>query len=136
MIPRNFEARQFGDEHQAESLMQWCESLRVWSPGIQAGDWIIRSADGTVRVDKPGSQDGYCADCGLPVWWQDDWLVAKRGGRWCYGRDDSHSGRTRWHALPGMHQYIAQAAEGQVCHCLDRDEPHIHQIVPVAGQAG
>ncbi len=149
MIPRNFEALRFGDEHQAELLAKWTggitytadpDGVRV-SPREVAegssksvasiGDWIIRSADGSVRIESHGAQDGYCADCGKPVFWRDTRLVTRDGIRWCYGPDGKRLPMNRWHALPGMHQYVVPAGTGQVCHCLDRSWPHIHQIVPV-----
>lgn len=140
----SFEARLFGDTHQAAFLAGWCDGTVAGLsilPGSVAGgskihaepgDWIIRAADGTVRIEKAGSQDGYCADCGLPVWWQDERLVSRRGERWCYGKDEAHFGMTYHHALPGMAQYVVQAPEGQVCYCLARPGPHIHQIIMVS----
>lgn len=146
-IPRNFEARRFGDRHQAQSLARWCGGTVHWSPETDAltfiasadnkarahlGDWIIRSADGTVRVDPPGSQAGYCADCGMPVWRYESELVNRDGSRWCYGAPgQSRLAMDHWHVLPGMQQYVVPAPEGQPCRCLARDYPHIHQIVPV-----
>lgn len=139
-VPRNFDARRFEDAHQAQSLAGWSGGVVVPGPWIAwrdgallarpGGDWIILG-DGMIRIDPPGNQDGYCADCGLPVWWRDVQLVTKPGVRWCYGPDGKRLGMTHWHALPGMDQYIVPAAEGTPCHCLARDYPHIHQIVPV-----
>jgi len=144
MIPRNFEARRFDDIHQAEVLARWCggkvylddhDKSFISTPAAETcwpGDWIIRAADGTVRVDPPGTQAGYCADCGEPVWWHDVRLVTRDERRWCYGPGGSRLAMNRWHALPGTHQYIVPAAEGQVCYCLDRSWPHAHTIVPVS----
>jgi hypothetical protein len=152
------EARRFGDEHQAESLADWCEATvytgtahghtsppwhthtcitpmtlanREGKGHADIGDWIIRYPDGSVEIAAGGSQDGYCTDCGEPLWWKGDRLVTRSGLKWCQGRQYSHPGMDRWHALPGMAQYVVPAREGQVCHCLARDEAHIHQIVPV-----
>lgn len=143
-VPDNFEARRFEDEHQARPLAEWCGSatwsgtritpaeLAEGSPQHRAvhGDWLIKGADGAVRIERGGSQDGYCADCGEPLWWADGRLVTRSGSRWCQGKDGTHPGMTRWHALPGMAQYVVPAPEGQVCHCLDRDGAHIHQVIP------
>jgi hypothetical protein len=156
MIPSNFEARKFGEgRSHAEALAAWCGGMAcdedprkqrvVLRPGgfrvlvAFPGDWIIRLPDGTFRVDGPGSQDGYCADCGVPVWWRDDGdmvLTDSPGDRWCSGPGRVRTAPTHWHALPGMHQYVAQAAEGQVCWCLARREPHIHRIELVPDPAG
>lgn len=83
-----------------------------------------------------GNQDGYCTDCGEPVWWESGLgadggrrLVTRSGLRWCQGKDDSHPGMTHAHALPGMAQYVVPAPEGRVCHCLDRPGPHMHQVI-------
>jgi hypothetical protein len=145
MIPSNFEARQLGEgRSHVEALAAWCGGMvhdgdsrlppvilapvnggvRMASPG----DWIIRQPDGTFRVDRPGSQDGYCADCGTLVWRNVNALIDSSGNRWCFGAEDAQR-LARWHALPGMHQYVVQAADGQVCRCLARSELHIHQIV-------
>ena len=160
-----FEARQFSDKRQAESLAGWTGG--VWYEGTahghttppwqlhvcvtpgrvavdcpkqfaEIGDWIIKAADGAVRIEPAGNQDGYCTDCGKPVWWQSgsgadggDRLVTREGNRWCFGKDESNIGMTRHHALPGMVQYVVQSPEGQVCHCLDKSGAHIHQIIPV-----
>jgi len=78
-----------------------------------------------------GNQDGHCTDCGLPVWWLDDKLVTREGQWWCFGPDRSRVIGERWHALPGMAQYVVPAPEGQVCHCLVRARAHIHQIIDV-----
>jgi hypothetical protein len=83
-----------------------------------------------------GNQDGFCTDCGEPVWWHDDQLVTRSGLQWCQGKDDSHPGMTHWHALPGMAQYIAPSPEGQVCHCLARSGAHIHTIIDVSEPPG
>jgi hypothetical protein len=145
----NFEARRFRGRHQAKSLADWCGGITYTAAGetcvsprelaagsskpvADIGDWIIRAADGTCWIDRPGNQDGYCTDCGKPVWWQDEQLVIKSGLRWCFGKDDAHVGMTHHHALPGMAQYIVQARDGQVCHCLVRSGPHIHQIILVS----
>src|ERR1044071_8513603 len=146
MAERNFEARRFGDEHQAQFLAEWCgdatwsgtlivpAALDPHSPkrGASHGDWIIKAADGTVRIETGGNQDGYCTDCGEPVWWHDERLVTRSGRKWCFGKDDRRNGMTHEHALPGMPQYVVRSPEGQVCHCLDRDAPHIHQIIMVS----
>jgi len=159
MTERNYEARQFGDEHQAQFLADWCGATHYtgdkhghtdppWqthtcitpmevtedSPKTQAdiGDWIVKAVDGTVRIERPGSQDGYCTDCGEPVWWHDERLVTRSGRKWCFGKDAHRNGMTHQHALPGMAQYVVRSPEGQVCHCLDRDAPHIHQIIMVS----
>lgn len=144
----NFEARKFGDEHQAQSLAGWCGgvaskdrkditfAIGTVAPGSHTwaaiGDWIIRAEDGTVRAERAGNQDGYCTDCGEPVWWQDNQLVVRSGRRWCFGMGEAHPGMTRHHALPGMAQYVVPSPEGQVCHCLARSAPHIHQIIMVS----
>lgn len=142
----NFEARKFGDKRQAKVLAEWCgnatwsatlivpANLAAGSPKRSAtyGDWIIRAADGTICIEQGGTQDGYCTDCGQPVWWHESYLVIRSGLRWCFGKDEAHLGMTHHHALPGMAQYIVQAPEGQVCHCLDRAGPHIHQIIMVS----
>ena len=164
MTERNFEARRFGDKHQAPGLADWCGGIFYagtahghtdppWAEHIcitpmdvtedspkswaEPGDWIIRAADGAVRIERGGNQAGYCTDCGLPVWWSDcgrgSELASKRGERWCYGKDEAHFGMTHHHALPGMAQYVVQAPDGQVCHCLDRDAPHIHTTHPPGG---
>ena len=139
-VPRNFEARRFEDAHQAQSLAGWSGGVVVPGPWItwrdgallaRPGDWIILG-DGSVRIEPPGSQVAYCADCGKPLWWRDVQLVTQEGVRWCYGPDGKRLGMTHWHALPGMDQYVVPAAEGQPCHCLARDWPHIHLIMPVA----
>ena len=148
----NFEARRFEDEHQAKALADWCGGIagivhsypcrmtvlpdparRVEGSKQRAdiGDWIVKRADGTVRVDGPGGgHAGYCTDCGEPVWWQDGELVNSPGVRWCYGPGRTRVSMERQHALPGMRQWIAQSRDGEVCRCLAREEPHIHQIVP------
>jgi hypothetical protein len=154
VIPSNFEARKFGEgRSHAEALAAWCGGMAcdedprkqrvVLRPGgfrvlvAFPGDWIIRLPDGTFRVDGPGSQDGYCADCGVPVWRHRGALVNSPGDRWCYGPDHARGWtRTHWHVLPGVHQYVVQAAEGQLCRCLDRREPHIHRIELVPDPAG
>lgn len=152
----HFEARRFGDEHQAESLAAWIGGIAYtgdrhghtsppWLPHIcitppevpaegktvaETGDWIIRSEDdGSVRIEPGGNQDGYCTDCGEPVWWTDERLVTRSGRKWCWGKDESHLGMTHWHALPGMAQYVVRAPDGKVCHCLDRRGPHMHEII-------
>lgn len=150
----NFTARQFGDEYQAQPLAGWIGGFAYtgdqhghtnppWvqhtcitppdgaagKPVAEIGDWIIRGEDGSVRIEAAGSQEGYCTDCGKPVWWQDDRLVTRIGLRWCQGLDDSHAGMTHWHALPGMAQYVVRSPEGRVCHCLDRAFPHMHEII-------
>ncbi len=87
-----------------------------------------------------GNQDGFCTDCGEPVWWSGDaWngtsrLVTKDGNKWCYGPGRTRISMERQHALPGMPQWVAPAREGQVCHCLARKEAHIHLIVPAPEQ--
>ena len=153
----NFEAKLFSDAHQASSLATWCggvfytgtshghtdppwadhvcitpmeltEDSKTWA---DPGDWIIRAADGTCRIEKAGSQDGYCIDCGEPVWWQDGRLVVRGGRKWCFGKDEAHVGMSYQHALPGMPQWVARSPEGQVCHCLNRAGPHIHQIIMI-----
>jgi hypothetical protein len=137
MIPANFTARRYEDAHQAQALADWCGGTvhdgdtrllpvilvpagEVASPG----DWVILAADGTVRTGRPGSQDGYCADCGQPVWWHDEQLVDRDTNRWCFGPGRTRVAMERWHALPGMHQYIAAAPAGQPCQCLVRSGPH------------
>jgi hypothetical protein len=157
----NYEARRFGDEHQAQSLADWidgipytgnqhghtdppwqqhtCITLPDGAPGKSTagiGDWIIKGADGTVRAEPGGNQAGYCTDCGLPVWWSHrdgEGLITRGidGTRWCYGKDEAHFGMTHHHALPGMAQWVVRAAEGKVCRCLDRSGPHIHEITMV-----
>lgn len=161
MTARNFEARRFGDEHQAQSLADWIGAITYtgsqhghtnppWQPHTcitpdhvtedsekghaDIGDWIIRAADGSVRIERGGNQAGYCTDCGLPVWWShhdNEGLVTGGldGTRWCYGPAESHFGMTHHHALPGMAQWVARSPEGKVCHCLDRDGPHMHEII-------
>ncbi len=144
MIPANFTARRYEDAHQAQALADWCggtvhdgdtrllpvilvpagEGTKMVSPG----DWIILAADGTVRTGRPGSQDGYCADCGQPVWWHDEQLVDRDTNRWCFGPGRTRVAMERWHALPGMHQFVAAAPAGQPCQCLVRSGPHVHQI--------
>lgn len=144
----NFEARLFGAAHQAQFLAGWCAGVvsqegaviqlqqGFAAPGSRGwakfGDWIIRAADGTCRIEKHGNQDGYCTDCGKPVWQQDHQLITRGGLRWCFGKDQARLRMTHHHALPGMAQYVVQAPEGQVCHCLDRAGPHIHQIIMVS----
>jgi hypothetical protein len=85
-----------------------------------------------------GNSDGNCTDCGEPIWWSgsdgNQRLVTQGGNRWCFGRDESHVGMTHWHALPGMAQFIVKSPNGQVCHCLDRHDPHIHQITDVPAE--
>ena len=81
-----------------------------------------------------GNQDGHCADCGLPVWWRDGRLITRDGEKWCFGPDRSRVMGERWHALPGMPQYVTPSPEGKVCHCLVRAKPHIHQITEVEEQ--
>jgi hypothetical protein len=80
-----------------------------------------------------GNPDGTCTDCGEPIWWSgsdgNQRLVTQGGNRWCFGPDRSRIGMTRWHALPGMAQFIVPSPNGQVCHCLDRKDPHVHLIV-------
>lgn len=144
-IPSNFEARRLGDIHQDEFFARWLgDTLPArLSPGSKdhadPGDWIIRRSDGTVRIEGPGSQIGYCADCGEPVWWHAfesaPRLVTREGRKWCYGPDRSRVSMEREHALPGMHQYVAPAPDGQSCHCVARRDAHVHQIVPVPEQA-
>lgn len=82
-------------------------------------------------VTEGGNQDGFCRDCGQAVWWQNERLVNHDGTKWCYGKDRTRMAMERWHALPGMAQYVVPASEGQVCHCLAREKPHIHQITEV-----
>jgi|SRR5215831_1325896 len=139
----NFEARKFGSAHQAPSLAGWAGSPWHANDGDQhpviatpagnarIGDWIIKGADGTVRVERAGNQDGYCTDCGEPVWWHDDRLVTRSGLKWCQGAGGAHPGMTRWHALPGMAQYVVRSPDGAVCHCPDWGGPHIHRLVTV-----
>lgn len=82
-----------------------------------------------------GNRDGTCTDCGSPVWWDGDQLVDRAGGRWCYGPSSSRwPDQKRWHALPGMPQYVVPARDGQVCHCLARGYPHIHKIVAASAE--
>lgn len=148
MIPFNFEARRFGEgRSHAEALAAWCGGSvfaadegkllvvppdQGFQPMATPGDWIVRQPDGTFRVDGPGGgQDGYCADCGEPVWWHDGELVNSPGVRWCFGPDRTRVSMERHHALPGMHQWIARARDGEVCRCLARGFPHTHMIVPV-----
>jgi hypothetical protein len=146
----NFEGRRFEDKHQARSLARWAGAA-AWNdsriggfakvpPGgrlhADTGDWIIQAADGTVRIEPGGNQDGYCTDCGKPVWWSHcdhEGLVTGGidGTRWCHGPDGKRYGMTHYHALPGMAQYIVLATEGKVCHCLDRPGPHMHEIITV-----
>jgi hypothetical protein len=80
-----------------------------------------------------GNSDGTCTDCGEPIWWSgsdgNQRLVTQDGNRWCFGPNRSRIGMKRWHALPGMAQYIVPSPLGQVCHCLDRRDRHIHLIV-------
>lgn len=149
------EARRFEEEHQALVLAGWCggtvyrgtahgHTKPPWhmhtciTPAEVAaesktyagiGDWIIRYPDGTVEITSHGSQDGYCTDCGEPLWWQDERLVSTGGLTWCQGWKGEHD-YSHWHALPGMAQWQAQAPDGRVCRCLVRKDPHIHQIVP------
>lgn len=144
MTERNFEARRFGDKHQARGLAEWCGDARVSetlivpaalaadSPkrGASHGDWIIKAADGTIRIEQGGNQAGYCSDCGEPVWWHEDRLVTRSGRKWCFGKDEAHPGMSYHHALPGMPQWVARARDGETCRCLDRDGPHIHRIIP------
>jgi hypothetical protein len=146
MTERNYEARRLEDVHQVPSLLTWCHGtwtagdLQVITPAnldpasarrsARLGDWIIRAADGTVRVEQGGNQDGYCTDCGEPVWWHEDRLVTRSGRKWCFGKDAARPGMTHWHVLPGMAQWVARSPDGQVCRCLDRDGPHIHATVP------
>lgn len=82
-----------------------------------------------------GNPDGNCTDCNQPVWWQDNDLVAQDGNRWCFGPNRSRISMERHHALPGMAQWVVQSPNGQVCHCLDRKDPHVHLIAdpPVEG---
>jgi hypothetical protein len=141
----NFEGRRFEDSHQAPSLAGWCgagywdETCIAGMPAAAGsskdyagiGDWIIRGADGTVRIEAGGNQDGYCTDCGKPVWWQDSRLVTRSGLKWCQGRDGAHEGMTHWHVLPGMDQYVVRSANGNVCRCLDWPGPHLHEIITV-----
>ena len=145
MKPENFEGRRFGDAHQAQFLAQWSggvvvpDGSAIRLPGglilAQPGNWIIRAADGTVQVQPGGNMNGWCADCGEPVWWNSDGrLVTRDGIRWCYGPGRSRLAMDHWHALPGMDQYIVPAPEGQPCQCLARPELHIHLIV-LAGRA-
>lgn len=79
-----------------------------------------------------GDEDGYCTDCGEPIWWSgsdgNQRLVTQDGNRWCFGPNRSRIGKTHWHALPGMAQFIVPSPVGQVCHCLDRKDPHVHLI--------
>lgn len=147
MTNRNFEGRRFGDEFQARSLAEWIHGDVLWSedritpraiaegsPRQYAlhGDWIIRRAgDTTVRIEGGGSQDGYCTDCGEPVWWHVESLVTRDGRRWCYGPDRERVTMTHHHVLPDMPQYVVPAPEGQVCHCLARSCAHIHHITLV-----
>lgn len=145
MTGRNYEARRFGDEHQARPLADWLAGDVLWSESLitpanlspdsnlksaRIGDWIIRAADGTCRIERAGNQDGYCTDCGEPVWWHDERLVTRSGRKWCLGKDEAHPGMTHHHALPGMAQWVARAPDGETCRCLDRDGPHIHRIIP------
>lgn len=81
-----------------------------------------------------GNPDGTCPDCKQPVWWSDNDLVTESGNRWCFGENDSHVGMSYRHALPGMPQWVAQSPLGQVCRCLDRRDPHIHQIMDVPAE--
>lgn len=82
-----------------------------------------------------GNEDGTCTDCGEPVWWGETAvgtrLVTRDGNRWCFGPGRSRITMERWHALPGMAQYVVPAPEGKVCHCLDLAKPHIHQIIEI-----
>lgn len=91
-------------------------------------DWNRAEADRRLR-QRNGNSEGHCRDCGLPVWWHDDNLVTRDGNRWCYGPHRSRIAMERHHALPGMPQFVVRAPVGKVCHCLDRANPHIHQII-------
>ncbi|SRR6266568_710227 len=91
----------------------------------------VRADHREVPRQAPPHAAGFCADCGLPIWWQDERLVSRGEQRWCFGPDRSRVTMERWHHLPGMAQYVVQAANDSVCHCLSRSGPHIHQIVDV-----
>lgn len=86
-----------------------------------------------VPREPPPNAAGFCEDCGLPVYWHDERLETRDGQRWCFGPHRSRVTMERWHALPGMAQYVVPASTGRVCQCLARSEPHIHRIEPVTG---
>lgn len=108
--------------------------LRLRCPGDpldgMVPDYNRAEADRRLRY-REGNEAGHCRDCGLPVWFHDERLVTRDGNRWCFGPDRSRVAMERWHALPGMAQYVVPSPEGKVCHCLARSRPHIHQIVEV-----
>lgn len=81
-----------------------------------------------------GNEDGTCADCGEPVWWQDH-LVDRDGVRWCYGPGRKRVQMTHWHHLAGMAQYVVPSLENRVCRCLAHKEPHVHRIEVITTDA-
>ena len=91
-------------------------------------------ADRRLRF-RIGNSAGHCRDCGLPVWFggrygcDEHQLVTRDDSRWCYGPGHTRNAMERWHALVGMAQFVARSRDGQVCHCLDRANPHIHQTL-------
>ena len=90
-------------------------------------------------MSGPGNSDGLCTDCGETIWWTgsdgNQRLVTQGGNRWCFGPNRSRISMERHHALPGMAQYVVPAPLGQVCHCLDRKDPHIHLIIDSAPES-
>ena len=96
-------------------------------------DFHKAEADRRLR-DRVGTSVGHCRDCGLPVWWHDEKLVTRDGSHWCFGSGRTRMRMERWHALLGMPQYVVASPEGQICNCLARAVPHIHQIVETVGE--
>lgn len=93
-------------------------------------DHLRAEADRRLRY-REGNEAGHCFDCGLPVWWRSERLVTRSDMKWCLGPRGARVIGQRWHALPGMPQYVTPSPAGKVCHCLDRAKPHIHQVIEV-----